>query len=213
MEEFGRPFDDPDDIPVSWVAKHLPRDGSQAVRSPRGPMPSPAHDVPEMGPVTGPSPYSELLQEQLAEERSRKKSLEQRGFSTMSVSGFLASLLFGATGLIRSSTGSLELSLPVKIAIGVALASLLGAAVCGTLANRVRRYQELSPEALPELYRRLADDYSVAERRVFRFRSNLLWSTRLNNDFKARWVKLALNLQVVAAAAVIYAALDLVLTA
>lgn len=156
-----------------------------------------------------PSPYSDLLQEQLAEERARKQSLEQRGFAALSTSGFLVSVLFGALGWANSSPGGFELSTRSKIGLGVALVSLLGAAILGVATNFIRGYQELSIDALPDLYARLTDPHAEAERRVFRFRSNLLYDARRRNSRKAVQVRMALLCQASAAVAVGFVVLDI----
>lgn len=50
-------------------------------------------------------PYQELLVGLLAEERERKKSIEQRGLSVVTSSGTLATLLFALAVLVTGSKG------------------------------------------------------------------------------------------------------------
>ncbi|MPZ68921.1 MAG: hypothetical protein GEU71_05270 [Actinobacteria bacterium] len=211
MTDSARPFDDPDDIPTSPVPKGVapPSERSRGNVTPRV-----TDSTPQASPeAAGRSPYSEIVRDQLLEERARKKSLEQRGFSVMSVAGFLGSIVFGAVGLIRSGDDPIDLPFRMKVVVGFALVCLLAAAVLGMFANFIRNYQELAIDAIPDLYRRLPDPPASAERRVFRLRSNLLWDAQRNNDFKARCVRAALILEVLAAAAVIFAAIDIVLAA
>jgi hypothetical protein len=49
--------------------------------------------------------YTALIIEQLAEERSRKTSLEQRGISVITSSGALVTLLFGLAALTTKPQG------------------------------------------------------------------------------------------------------------
>lgn len=85
--------------------------------------------------------YAELIEERLTEERARKASLEQRGFSIVTTSGALVTLLFAVTTLTLGQDAP-ELPLVAYIALVLGLALFILAGALGLVISIPRTYQE-----------------------------------------------------------------------
>lgn len=148
--------------------------------------------------------YSELIREQLEEERRRKTSLESRAVAVLTSSGFLTSLLFGLAG-VSDLGGKLLASCLGRVALGGALALLLAAAVCAVIVNRVLNYNEPSVDSLRRLLTE-GEGWGKTENTGL-FRTTELWlkilgDARDRNNGKASWLSRALWAEVVAIGAI-----------
>lgn len=85
--------------------------------------------------------YAGLIEERLTEERARKASLEQRGFSIVTTSGALVTLLFAVTTLTLGEDAP-ELPLVAYIALIFGLALFISAGALGLMISIPRTYQE-----------------------------------------------------------------------
>jgi len=103
----------------------------------------------EPAPIAGDA-YSELIKEQLLDERNRKVSVEQRGVAVITTSGVLVSLLFGLAALVTTSK---QFVLPglARALLVLSLPLFLLAAILGIKANVPMQYQEAGPEGLKGL--------------------------------------------------------------
>jgi hypothetical protein len=89
--------------------------------------------------------HAQLIQDQLAEERARKTSLEQRGIAVITTSAGLGTLLFGFAALTSSKKA---LPPDAKDLLIAALALFVFAAVGGLITNFPRRYAEADVKAM-----------------------------------------------------------------
>lgn len=94
--------------------------------------------------------YSQLISDQLAEERTRKSSLEARGVTVITTSGTLATLLFALTAGL-TSVASFKLPGGAKLPLLLALVAFIVAAVCGLTTNMPLKYREATPQGLARL--------------------------------------------------------------
>ncbi len=147
--------------------------------------------------------YSELIGEQLAEERERKTSLEQRGLAVITTAGVLVSLLLGLAAVVTSAKGFAVPDL-ARYLLAVALALFLGAAVTGIVTNWPRKYIEVADSDLerltqPNLWE---GPVLVGSRRAAEVRVMILRKARAINRAKARVLNWAMVLEVAAVAVV-----------
>jgi hypothetical protein len=143
--------------------------------------------------------YATLISEQLAEERARKSSLEQRGLAIITTSGVLVTLLFGLAALTTKPQGY---AVPdgAVFAFILALVAFVTAGVLGIVINQPRKYQEAD---VAELRRLIAPhfwgaDESIGPMRTAELRVKVLESARTRNRGKARLLFWAAVAQVVA---------------
>jgi hypothetical protein len=147
------------------------------------------------------SVFSELIAEQLTQERAVKSSLEQRGSLVITTSGTLVALLFGL-GAVVSSRKDFEVPFDVRVLFAIALGFFVLAAVLGLLANLPWRYREVDERAMRRL---VAKDLwngplVPATRRVAEAYVDVLEATRGANELKGRAVRLALGAEIAAVA-------------
>lgn len=147
--------------------------------------------------------YGELIREQLAEERVRKASLEQRGVTVITTSGVLVSLLFGLAAVVTESK-TFQVPDAARYLLVLALVLFVGAAASGIVLNSPRKYVEAHPDDLERLLRRDVWDASgsLGGRRSAEARVKILRKARTINDGKAKWLLRAVFLEVAAVAAV-----------
>lgn len=132
------------------------------------------------------SAYEALIKEQLAEERSRKQSLEQRGLAVVTSSGTMVTLLF-AIGAVATKTTAFELPLASKIVFTVALVAFAAAGVFGILTNKPDFYEEVDDEWLKKTLSPIAWNYknlALARRRTSEARVKSIKSFREKNPKK-----------------------------
>jgi hypothetical protein len=143
----------------------------------------------------------QLIDEQLAEERSRKASLEARGLSVITTSGVLVTLLLGFGGLVKGDKG---LALPelAKFTLTGGLIAFVLAAAAGLYLNTPLAYVEVRVEDLRIwLEPRLWEAQSVGgEVRAAEARVEVLAAARALNDRKAIVLVGAIGTEVVAIA-------------
>lgn len=141
---------------------------------------------------------SEMIREQLAQERHRKESLEQRGMAVITSSGVLVALLLGIAGI---ATKNLLGTLPT-VAIwsaGVALVLFAGAAIFGLWTNWAYETDEPDLEQAEDLVKtRWSDEAQDAERYVAKSYLTSVASYRAKGDKKARRLLVALTLEAAA---------------
>lgn len=139
--------------------------------------------------------YADFFEEQLAEERARKESLERRGFALVPISSFLAALVFGlatlATRIGESSEGGASgasIGSDTKLLTVAAVVAFLVAGALAILTNRPRPYPEADPSNMRLL---LEERYwhgrsRVGERRVSEVRLDTFEGIRETNDKKTK---------------------------
>lgn len=145
--------------------------------------------------------YSQLIQEQLEEERSRKASLEQRGITVITTSGILVSLLFGFSALVIGRPG-FELDEIPKVLLVASLVAFFSAAIAGIVLNSPRRYREARIDDLRRLPVPAVWDasHSLGGRRAAQVRITILQAARDVNASKANWLIAAIASEVIAVA-------------
>lgn len=156
----------------------------------------------ESASTAGRKVYSPLLKEQLAEERSRKTSIEQRGVAVITTSGVLVSLLFGLAAVVTQAK-SFELLAASRALLAVSLLLFVVAALGGIVSNWPLSYSQFHVEDL----RRFVDaEYwggpvDTASRRVAEAQVQILKRARRLNAIKGRALLFAMLIQVLAVVA------------
>lgn len=93
--------------------------------------------------------HAALISEQVAEERERKGSLEQRTLAVITTSSALATLLIGLAAFARQAH-NLHLDTATRWLIVGAATAFLVAAILSLAVIAPRDYKEASPKALDE---------------------------------------------------------------
>jgi hypothetical protein len=174
------------------IARHLNATGTMTdPNDPRAPEP-----VGRAGTAIG-----RLIDEQLAEERSRKTSLEARGLSVITTSGVLVTLILGFGGLVKGDKGLMLPGLAKFTLVGGLIVFVLAAAA-GLYVNTPLAYVEVRAEDLRVwLEPRLWEAQSVGgEVRAAEARVEVLAAARALNDRKAIVLVGAIGAEVVAIA-------------
>lgn len=96
------------------------------------------------------SAYSQLIADQLTEERNRKTSLEGRGITVITTSGTLATLLFALAAGLGAAPG-FRLPRAADLPLLLALVAFVIAALFGLTTNIPLQYREPTPEGLAKL--------------------------------------------------------------
>jgi hypothetical protein len=165
-------------------------------------------------PVRAGTAIGQLIEEQLAEERERKASLEARGISVITTSGVLVTLLLGFGALVG---GDDDLVLPAlaEVAVVGGLVGFVAAAVAGLYSNSPVEYDEAEAEDLRTwLQPQLWEAESVAgELRAAEARVAVLVAARRVNDRKALVLAGAIASEVVAIVLLAVAVASIVLDA
>jgi hypothetical protein len=158
-------------------------------------------------PETAGATYSELVVEQLAEERARKASLEGRGLSVITTSGILVTLILGLSAVVNNTDG-FELPDKAKLLIVAAGGLFVLAAIGGITANFPSPYREIRVSALRRLTeeRWWLNQVSPAQRRAAQARIDILDAARVVNAWKVRFLVAALIFEVLAVLALAAAA-------
>jgi ABC-type long-subunit fatty acid transport system fused permease/ATPase subunit len=130
---------------------------------------------------------TELLTDQLADERARKASIEARGMAVITTAGTLVTITLGFVALAARDAKTV-LAQAVVILLVASLVGLVAAAVMGLLVNLPARVPQVDAAYL------LAgeDDQDVA------IRVELLTGLRALNRVRARLLFAALSVEVVA---------------
>ena len=141
--------------------------------------------LPDM-PVAG-RVYGQLIADQLAEERSRKTSLEARGVTVITTSSALATLLFALTAGL-TATSKFRLPVPAKLPLLLTLVTFVFSAAFSLAANVPLIYREPTPAGLAKL---INTDYwsaaaEIGEIRVAEAQVTSLTAARSANNLKAK---------------------------
>jgi phage-related minor tail protein len=147
--------------------------------------------------------YWDLVREQLAEERARKNSIEQRGIAVITSSGTLVTLLFGLTAL---ATKAQNYQLPPIAAFALAVAAVLFvlAALVGIAVNWAYYYIEVEPDGLRGLLdENWAGDEAEAAKVVATAWTDIIENARINNARKGKLLRAAMLLEASALSALI----------
>jgi hypothetical protein len=142
--------------------------------------------------------YWELVKEQLAEERARKNSLEQRGVAVITSAGALVTLLFGLTALATKAANYILPDLGRVLLVGAGVLFLL-AGVLAIAVNWAVSYSEVTPEGLRDL--QSADwsgDESAAAKEVVAAWTDIIEVARSKNGQKGRYLRAAMLSELVA---------------
>lgn len=146
--------------------------------------------------------YGELIADYLRRQDARKASLEQRGLAVISTSATLVTLQFALVAVIIRGD-SFVLTAIERIALGCALALLVGAAVLGLLTNITRTYEGVSTRQLERLTRKnsWSGSHSEATRRIAMAQVRILRTARSRNAAKAKLLRYAIVTEVAAVCA------------
>lgn len=141
--------------------------------------------------------YGELIREALAEERTRKDSLERRGASMVTASAFLSAFVLSLLGFTFENIGQLPAF--ETGAVWVALSGFVLSAMCGLAANWPVGYSEPKVNWLEKINNQAYWDNSqqMASGRVNESRLMTLASYRKINGRKAAVLTAALVLETV----------------
>lgn len=124
-----------------------------------------------------------LIEDQLAEERLRKPSLEARGLALITSSGAFTTLVLALAALVQPET----LPGPSRALLVAAAVAFLGAALTGAWVNAPAEYGE--PKAVDLLDRTSSNRWNEAgimsARRVANSNAKSLQTARQRNDEKA----------------------------
>ena len=137
---------------------------------------------------SGPA-ITNLIQDQLAQERSLKDSLESRASVVIASAGTLVTLLLALVALVSKPDKS-SFSIASRSLIGAAIAGFLLAATFAILAIRPREYAVVDVQSLREMASSQAYDTpaSVGEPKIILALVQLIEKTRLGNRGKARFL-------------------------
>lgn len=145
--------------------------------------------------------YADLIDRELADEQSRSAGFEQRGLAVITTSGTLATLL---AGLVAVASGSDELGFApeAKGALVAALALFVVASFFGLMVNAPGLTNRPAPLELKRLLDQGWEDLpEFARRSVAHLRVQILSSVRELNKTKAARLKIAIELEIGAVAA------------
>jgi hypothetical protein len=131
--------------------------------------------------------YSQLIIDQLTEERSRKVSLEARGVTVITTSSTLATLLFALTVGLTTAAG-FKLPGPARLPLVLALCAFATAAVLGLMTSIPLRYREPTPSGLAKLVdaKFWTAPPEIGQLRVASARVTILALARAANGLKVR---------------------------
>lgn len=154
-----------------------------------------------MGDGVSPGRHQALLLDQLADERARKGSLEQRGIAIITSSGTLVTIVLGFVAL---ATRNPSYTLPpgaVRLLV-IALVALVAAAAAGLLINVPARVPIVDAEQLAATAEQADWDHADSDslRAEYRIQGDLLIELRKLNRRRAHVLLASLLLEVLALA-------------
>jgi hypothetical protein len=146
-------------------------------------------------------PYHALVADQLADERAKKSSLEQRGMAVISTSGTLVTITLGFVALATRAE-TYVLGAPVVVLLVLALVGLVLAAATGLVVNLPARLPVVDARELAEVARTGWNDDPGPEavRAEHEVLAQLLTDLRQVNQRRARLLFAALLVEVTALA-------------
>jgi hypothetical protein len=104
-------------------------------------------DVPGLSGVAG-TLHDALIADQLAEERARKTSLEQRALAVITTSGVLVTLLIGLAAFVKQASTMAHVGDMSRRLIVAAAGGFIAAAVLALMVVSPRKYNEADLSAL-----------------------------------------------------------------
>lgn len=140
--------------------------------------------------------YAAYITRELETERDRRKTLDARGVSVVTVSASLATLLAGIGAFVSGQT---EFVLPESAVwpLTVTLLAFAAAGFCGLSAAYLWRYAAPALESLEAMVTdRWPTDEVDARNFVARLDLVAIRSLRARNSYKARWLIAALFFQI-----------------
>jgi len=159
--------------------------------------------------------YGGMIKDQLAEERLRKSSIEQRALSVVATSGALSTLLFGLSAFAVQSS-RISLSQYQRDSLLAAVVAFLLAAVLALVVQAPFRYREASLDHVDRWKRRAAWrslDLVEASRKEAVLGYFTIKAARRLNGYKAGLLFAAVLFDVLAVAAVAVAVVATVVAA
>lgn len=158
--------------------------------------------APDATPVGGTSAAAvmKLLQDQLTEERSTKSSLEARAVGVITSAGALVTLIFALAALVTKSA-TYELPDSARMVLGATLLVFVAAAVVAIIAARPGSYQEVSNSSLQAIATQEAMSAPAlqGEAEIANILARIIERARQKNGVKARFLRVAVALEAVAA--------------
>lgn len=150
--------------------------------------------------------YDKLIQEQLDEERDRKKMLESKGSAVLTTAAALTTLLFGLAALVTGVEGytlpSDARNVLIFAFVAFAISALLGLSATWPMKYIEARSEDLTRLTEPEYWNSPAD---IGERRSAELRVRVMTRARNRNRIKAWFVTAGMTLEFVAAGVLSYA--------
>lgn len=116
-----------------------------------------------MNEAAGPA-FARLVQDQLAEERARKQSLEGRGAALVTASGVFVSAVLAIATL--ADTRRLDVPTSAVWTLAACVMCLIAAAVCGVLTSLPLGYEEPDAEELAGYVKQYWDSDGAAGAKV-----------------------------------------------
>jgi hypothetical protein len=141
-----------------------------------------------------------LVEDQLAEERSTKSSLEARAIGVITSAGALATLLFALAALVTQPL-TYELPDAARVVLVATLAAFIAAAVLAILAARPGTYQEVTVESLRAAAApgAMAAPAEQGEAAIAAVLVDIIATARTKNARKATLLRRAVTVEAVAA--------------
>jgi hypothetical protein len=149
--------------------------------------------------------FAAYIARELETEQDRRRTLDARGASVVTVSGGLATLLV-AVGALVSGRAGVELPESTAWPLTLTLLAFATAALCGIVATFQWRYDVANTETLEAM---LTDRWPTTEIHARNYAArldvNTITSLRKGNSWKTRFLIAALVFQVVGLGALTYA--------
>lgn len=156
--------------------------------------------------------YGEYIARILADEDSRRSSIEQRGLAVITTAGALTTVLFGIAALIQPSSNH---GIPHSAhgPLGLAMIILIAAGVCGLLTNFPLGYHKITTEQAEtivktDLFRK--DAPTDARQRIAVTYVKELRSARRNTRLKAGLLFAAMSLELAGLGVLGWTVLDVI---
>jgi len=140
-----------------------------------------------------------LITDQLAEERSRKTSIEARGVTVITTSGTLTTLLFALTAGL---TAAAKFKLPevAKLPLLLALVAFVVAAIFGLATNMPLQCKEATPLGLARLVdaKYWTAPPQIGQLRVAAAQVTIIAAFRSANNLKVVFLIVAISIELLA---------------
>ena len=97
--------------------------------------------------ATGGDVFTAFVEAEVKAERERRASLDARGVGILTTSGTLLTLVFAIGAIVTGVTGYTPPAASV-ILLTLGLVGFVAAAFCGLMANRLKKYDVVTPAQL-----------------------------------------------------------------